>query len=477
MTISTQSMSNVVADLKYSQDTDSPFYECLAYQNMLAKWQLPRDLMGGTESMRDKSRLYLPRHPAETMENYEYRIERAVLRNYFKRSIKTLTGKVFNKPIAISEDVPEKIKQYLQNVDLMGRRLNVFAQDVFEDALVCGISYILVDLPVVDKKLSLYEENKLGLRPYLIHIRPEQIIGWQVKNINNQQILTQVRIKECIVEPEGNFGERFVEQVRVITRDSWSLWRLDNKNKPIEVASGTHSLNKIPLEPVYTNRQGFMKAESPLDDLAWLNLEHYQIRSDQRNALSVASFPLLAIYGVQNSDGESSIAIGPNKIFELPDPQSNVEYVESTGAHLEAGRLELHDLEDQMRLFGLQFEIQKAGYETATGKGIDATQEVSPLKLFATNLQEALENSIKYLDLYSNGTGDNLGTITVNTDFEVSLKDARELQAIKDARTAGDLSRRTYLNEYKRRGILPDEFSVDNEIALLDTETPNDFHQ
>jgi hypothetical protein len=61
-----------------------------------------------------------------------------------------------------------------------------------------------------------------------------------------------------------------------------------------------------------------MRFTPPLEDLAHMNLEHYQLRSDQRNALTVASFPMLALYG-WNKDNEGEIDIGPRKAFIFDD--------------------------------------------------------------------------------------------------------------------------------------------------------------
>ena len=111
-----------------------------AYAVMAEKWALPQSLMGGTAGMKAAGRRYLPRHPAENANVYAERAARAVLRNYFRRTVQKITGRLFSHAIIPSEDMLGLLKTYLQNVDLSGQGLNSFTKNWFEDALVCGLS-------------------------------------------------------------------------------------------------------------------------------------------------------------------------------------------------------------------------------------------------------------------------------------------------------------------------------------------------
>lgn len=426
--------------------TLDPSMPSAAYTRMSGKWELPRALMGGTPAMRMLAYKFLPRHPAESGRHWHARLQRSVLRNFFRRTVQSLTGKVFARPLQFGQDVPPRLQALMEDVDLTGRNLHVFARDVFEDALVHGLSHILVDYPRVAPGQTLADERALGARPYAVHVKAEQVIGWRLDDSGGQPRLTQLRLRETAVEGDGAFGEHSVERIRVLEPGTWTLWQQSPDGDWAVIDSGESSLADIPLVTVYTGRIGMLEAEPPLDDLAWLNLEHWQVRSDQRNALNVTSFPILAAAGWTKDDGQ--VEFGPNKFLTTADPAGKFYYVESGGAHLAAGRAELEALEDSMRLFGLQFETRAT--PTATGRRIDAAEGAAPLQAWALGLADAVEQMLVYFARWE-GLEDG-GSVSLGGDL-VPLE-AAELEALVHARASGDLGRDAFLGELKRRGVL-----------------------
>lgn len=426
--------------------TLDPSMPSAAYTRMSGKWELPRALMGGTPAMRMLAYKFLPRHPAESGRHWHARLQRSVLRNFFRRTVQSLTGKVFARPLTLGEDVPPRLRELMEDIDLTGRNLHVFARDVFADALVHGLSHILVDYPRIAPGQTLADERALGARPYAVHVKADQVIGWRVEDGSGRPRLTQLRLRESVVEGDGAFGEQTVERIRVLEPGAWTLWQQDPDGDWAVVDRGRTSLEEIPLVTVYTGRVGMLEAEPPLEDLAWLNLEHWQVRSDQRNALNVTSFPILAAAGWTKDDGQ--VEFGPNKFLTTADPAGKFYYVESGGAHLAAGRAELEALEEAMRLFGLQFETRAT--PTATGRRIDAAEGAAPLQAWALGLADAVEQMLVYFARWE-GLEDG-GSVSLGGDL-VPL-DTGELEALVRARATGDLGRTAFLGELKRRGVL-----------------------
>ncbi|MBF0335583.1 MAG: DUF4055 domain-containing protein [Alphaproteobacteria bacterium] len=269
--------------------------------------------------------------------------------------------------------------------------------------------------------------------------------------------------------PTAGSAQRAVERVRVLEPGRWQVWRpVSPDGAWAVVEEGRTSLAEIPLVTVYADRVGFMEAAPPLEDLAWLNLEHWQIRSDQRNALNVTSFPILAAAG-WNRDGDGQVEFGPNKFLTTGDPAGRFYYVESGGAHLAAGRAELEALEEAMRLFGLQFETTHGGAATATGRAIDAAEGAAPLKAWARAMADALENMLVLFARWQ-GLGEDGGSVT--TEPESGLPPGGgDVEALLAARQAGDLSRATLLGELKRRRVLADDVDPAGEAKAVADET------
>src|SRR5690606_8155183 len=103
------------------------------------------DVYGGTFTMRDAGKRYLPQHPKEEDDAYKDRLRRAKLFNAFRRTVKGLTGLVFRKDPQIGDDVPEPIVGHLDNIDLTGRDLATFAKALFKSKTKLGHAHILVD--------------------------------------------------------------------------------------------------------------------------------------------------------------------------------------------------------------------------------------------------------------------------------------------------------------------------------------------
>src|SRR5690606_4239555 len=118
---------------------------------------------------------------------------------------------------------------------------------------------------------------------------------------------------------------------------------------------------RIMIHTFYVNRSGFLTSEPPMEDLADLNITHWQSSGDQRANLTVSRFAMLAASGVSDIDdegGSGEIVIGPNQVLTTEDPESKYYYVEAAGGGLESGRKDLEDLENKMAEYGLKL-LQK----------------------------------------------------------------------------------------------------------------------
>ena len=467
---------------------------CATYDRMAESWKLPRALMGGTKAMRKAGETYLPKEPGESAEAYESRCSRSTLFNAFKRTVGGMTGKVFARDIAIGDDVPDAIAGkpidanakkkerkdgWVEDIDLTGRNINSFARDVFHDGVQTGISHILVDMPAGEPARTVAEEQAAGRRPYLVHIKAEDMIGWRTETIKGREVLTQIRFREHITTDDGEYGEKSEERIRVLWRDRYEVWRKIEKAGPDGelwemIEKGAVSLGEIPLATFYAARTGFMTAEPPLEDLAYLNASHWQSASDQRHILHVARVPILFGRGLNLIDENGQpVQIGSNRMITSNDEHGDLKYVEHNGAGISAGRQDLIDIEDRMRVMGLELFMPKTtGTQTATGKAIDSAEQNSVVKTTALSLKDAMEQALVYMAKWAK-LGDSGGSLVVNTDYlTFTGQAAQDITALLNARMAGEISRTTFWSEMKRRGFLADDFEVETEEERLAEEAP-----
>jgi hypothetical protein len=350
----------------------------------------------------------------------------------------------------------------------------VFARQWFREGMAKALCHVLVDMPRPAPRedgqpRTLADDRREGLRPYWVMIKPECLLFARSEVINGVEVLQHVRIIEHYMEQDG-FAEVCKRRIRVLEPGLVQLWEPVKKSNAQkeewaladEWATG---LNYVPLVTFYADRQGFMMGKPPLLDLAHLNVAHWQSASDQRHILTVSRFPILACSGASGEDSDP-VVVGPNKVLYNPDPAGRFYYVEHTGQAIAAGRTDLKDLEEQMAGYGAEFLKRKTGGQTATARALDSAEATSDLSamtgLFEDALAQALDITADWLRLGPNG-----GTVELVKDYELSETDAPGLQALQVAREKRDISRKTYLNGLRLRGVLPEDFDEDEDWEEL----------
>ena len=177
-----------------------------AWVNMEPHWGLIETLLGGTYKIRKGHRKFLPQEPRELDESYDNRLQRSVLAPYYVRLERMLAGMLTRKPVRL-DDVPDVIREQLFDVDLQGNDLQTWLFSAARQCIRYGHVGVLVDAPAAG-------ENG---RPYWVSYTPRDILGWRTELKDGKQELTQLRLMEKIVVPDGLYGEKQVEQVRVLT--------------------------------------------------------------------------------------------------------------------------------------------------------------------------------------------------------------------------------------------------------------------
>ena len=456
------------------KDKASPATTSAAYDRMIPRWDLLDAVLGGTEALRAAAELYLPRHEAESDVNYKQRLESAVLENLYELTLDGLAGKPFKQDINVNEDVPVQIRDdILPDVDLQGKKLDIFLADWFRLGVHKGFAHVLVDfprpsLPANGEQRTLADDRRENLRPYWVLVRPDNVIFLESKIVDGREILTHVRIRETEVVRDG-FAEMEIERIRVLEPGSVTLFKKNEKGKWLEEDSWETGLKFIPMVTFYAAREDVALCKPPLMDLAYLNIAHWQSSSDQRHILTVSRFPLLAAKGV--SEAEGKLKIGPNSLLSSENPDSEWYYVEHAGGAIAAGRTDLQDLRDSMTAYGAEFLRAKPGTETATAAALDSAEASTPLgkmiKVFQDCAAIALDFTAAWMKIAS-GVG---GTIEIPLDFEYQGLTEQGLPSLEKARSSRDISRRTYLEGLKRRGVLPEDFDADEDREWLDEET------
>jgi hypothetical protein len=457
-----------------SQGVEVPRLEYLEHQSRL---ELINALLGGTQAMKDAGQTFLPKEPAEGDVNYTNRLKRTYLFNAFGRTTSYLGGQVFTQPVRLLSDVPSEIRTdekegYEEDIDLKGHNLDAFLKPVFERGIAEGVSCILVDYPSVQTTgaISVADEKKVGLRPYWVHLPSSAIIGWKTKIENGKTVFTQLRIRETEEVSDGEYGVNQVNRIRVLYPGSWQLYeertnKSTNQQEWFRIASGTTTLKVIPLAVFMPGKKVTeLTAEPPLEDLAYMNLAHWQSTSDQMNILHFTRLPILFGKKIAAADKLDQIEIGPNRMIHSDSIEGDMKYVEHTGKSIAEGHLHLVDLETKMAMWGLQLLLPKTGSITATEKALSSGESDSTLKSWALLFKDFIEQCLYLTALYLKK--DSGGSAEVNSNFRWSQ--TLDSEVLLRAAQLGILPGELVFKELQLRGIVSDFYSYDNLLDMFE---------
>lgn len=420
-----------------------------AWRNQEPHWVLIEDLIGGTYELRRRHRRYLPQEPRELDESYDNRLARSVCPPYYQRLERMLAGMLTRKPVRL-RDVSDIVREQLFDVDLQGNDLNVWCYEAARKMVRYGHIGVLVDAP---------SAGELG-RPYWVTYSPREILGWRVELVNGAQKLMQLRLLEKVILPDGDYGEKEVEQVRVLTPGAFEIHRLNKKGNFEVVESGTTTMDHIPFSIAYSNRVNFMESRPPLEDIANLNLKAYQVQSDLDNQLHISAVPMLAFYGFPQSAEE--VSAGPGEAISFP-AEGRAEYIAPPSDAFDSQFRRLDQLAQQINELGLSAVLgQKLSAETAESKRIDRSQGDSTMMVIAQNMQDLIDNCLAHHAHYLNIP--ETGSSFVNRDFLGSRLDPQEIQALLQLYTAGTITQKTLLDQLYEGEVLGDEFDVEEEL-------------
>ena len=413
-----------------------------------AHWILIEDLLQGTFGMRQKHRRYLPQEPRELDESYDNRLARSVCPPYYQRLERLLAGMLTRKPVRLV-DTSDTIREQLFDVDLNGNDLNVWTYETARKMVRYGHVGTLVDAPAD------------GGRPYWVTYTPRQILGWRTEANEGKQQLTMLRLQEMASVPDGDYGEKLVQQVRVLTPGEYQIHQKDDKGDFRMVDEGRTSLSEIPFSIAYSNRTGFMESRPPLEDIAELNLKTYQIQSDLDNQLHISAVPMLAFYGFPSSAEE--VSAGPGEAIAFP-AEGRAEYIEPGGTSFQFQFQRLEQLAGQINELGLSAVLgQKLTAETAEAKRINRSQGDSTMMVIAQNMQDMIDNCLQFHAEFI-GQGEAAGSSHVNRDFMGTRLDPQEISSLLQLYTAGTITQETLLQQLSDGEVLGDDFDVDEEL-------------
>lgn len=410
-------------------------------------------------------RYYLPQLEGQSNFAYDGYKKRAEWYNASGRTVAGLVGAAFRrwpKPA-----VPQAIEDLLDNIDLRGQSFGLVAKTLLEELLTVGRGGLLVDM------------TPDGGRPYLVAWKAEQICNWRTEIIDGQEVTTLVVLGVTYQEAKpGDIFETEERQRRVVLRLEDSVYvhevyeQGDTEGDFVLASQTVPTIGGVPLSEIpfmFLNGTN-LRAEiskPPALDLVNVNLHHYILSAEKRNALKFAGFPLLYRKGSFTED--KPLYLGAEEGVDL-GPDGEVGYAETSGAAIALLDQEMQRDEARMVLLGSRLlRAEKREAETAEAMRLAQTGENATLADVVTTLDDGLTTALTLMAewLQTETEGIEAG---LNTDFVDTAMSAADALAWTQVMQAGGISREALYHLLREGERLPEDLELEAYLEQLDQD-------
>lgn len=463
-----------------SADTNSPAYQCAAYLEMRPRWELIRRVRNLNESIENDPDRIIPKGKTEGLNNYETRKKLTFGFEALDETIASLVGLGTRHPPELGDDVPERIRSDWEDIDLRGTHGDVFVQESLDASLQDGHGAILVDYPPAPPDLTLEQEQRLGLRAYMVRLSADQIDAWHEGRVLGRWVPTMVKIKEEAHVDEG-FG--YVEKLRYrvlrqavevteagdlvpyVTFEVHEEMPKKGRGKPdfAVIESGRLRGPKwIPVHPFYGGeKRGLFRSRPPLRGMAYANLEHTQLKSARAYSMHKTAIAIPVWIGRVNAVPGEVIQMNSDTGIDVVQG-GDAKFMEGAGNALAPLREDRMDIERLMGSMGYSMIRRDAPVEqTATETELKADREESKLARAIRSLNDALEAAFGSMAAFY-GEPDG-GSITMERSFRDITLTVDEIRVLNDMESEGKLTWTTLMNEIRRGGRLLQRIDVKQE--------------
>lgn len=463
----------------YGVETLHPEYMKRAFQ-----WRKIRDCVEGNDAVKGGSEKYLPRMTGMSDKRYEAYKRRAVFVNYVEQTLMGTHGMIFRRrPIV---EYPPELKDIMENVDRCGNNLFQFLSDSVLDTMQTCFGGYLVDVPAVGENLTVYEAEKLKVRPYITYYKAESIINWKFDVVEGTIVPKVVVLKEMVEEyPDDMFSHEIIPQYRVLCFDTEGFYhQLLMKPAVInkDAKTATYIVQEIPF--VFKGKKikyipfVFTPSDRPekpmLLDIAEVNIGHYMMTADYRNGVHLTTLPTGYMTGHTPEEDKNGniipVTLGADSFIQVAEAEAKVGILNYAGEGLTHNESALSAAELQMVVLGSRIITPEKGIsETAESANIHRAGENAKLAAFANNESDKITKAFNIIcDL--EGLNEKV-SIQLCTDYETQGFDANTLNAMSNIFSQGKMPLYVLYSMMMRGEFLNADMTYEDYVELLDLES------
>ena len=426
-----------------------------------------------TNGRGSEKKKYIHKEPAEPDAAFRERLHRSTYTPIFRDSIRAYAG-LLNRFQLI--DPPPSMAAAEQNIDLQGSSIYSFFNHCDEYCIRDGGVFVMTDMPPADGETNYLDESRDGRSPYLMMVERKDVINWSVEYIRGREYIRHATVRQIRSKPAPSGYGCVIEPAYLILRPgSVETVRMEKRdNKWVAFSEGViqTSLPIVPLVWYGASTSRFAQGDLPMNGLAELSVQHFQLRSDLQELIHKCSMPVPVRKGAPiGANGRPApLILGPNTAVDLQD-NGSFEFAEPTGRSIERHQAEIQHLEELMDRSGLNF-LYGANIKTATEAALRASQISSQVSSLIRN---KVSSFVTVMRLWAAYAGE-LATLTPESGMAISDAlinrpiDASGIAQMVNLYGAGLLSKRTVLEELQRGGVIDPDLKVAIELERIEED-------
>jgi len=460
------------------------------YTEMLEIWEACEDAAEGEPAIHKAGTKYLPMLSGETASEYSARKKRTPFFNAYWKTISGLKGMLFRKSPTLNP-VPPGVADYMDDVDMAGTAIDIFAQEICEELLNAGRCGVLIDYPPMPvnsdgRPITVAQAERMGLRPRLAQYEATDIINWKRERINNAMQYTLIVLKEETAVGDDQFSQDCEDRYRVLDLTEFGyrqrVFRINKRDEDEQV--GDDIFPTMAGKPLYSIPFVFFGVDGigddiespPLMDLMTMNLHHYLVSADWEHGCHFQGLPTPYISGyspnVSETGTKETLGVGGTSALCFPDPMAKMSYAEVNG-NFEALRVNLEVKEKQMAVLGARMlESQKSSVESAVAMQQRSAGEQSQLAGMAQVASAAMTRCLRIFSDWAGQSGDI--EYQISTDFMPAGLTSQDLTALVASWQAGAISQHTLFDNLQRGEIVSDNVTFEEEQERINSAPMGD---
>jgi hypothetical protein len=429
-----------------------------------------------TDGLNSAKEKYLHREPAEPSEAYKARLERSTYAPMYRDSIRAYAGLLSRFQVM---GAPQSMIDNDDNVDLQGSSMQSFMTQADELALRDGGAFVMIDMMPENGADNFFDQLGDGRHPYLSCIQRADVINWKVSYDRGIETIEQVTVRQLksVPDPKGAFGVKVEPIYYVLSPGKVQPYRLTKtdvsrwENQKLDEV--TTSLPIVPIVWYGATTTRFAQGDLPMDGLADLSLQHFQMRSDLGELLHKCAMPVPVRKGAPvGPDGQPPpLVLGPNTAVDLSAEGGEFKFAEPSGTSLQRHQDEIRHVEELMDRSSLNF-LYGANVKTATEASLRASQIASSVSSLIRN-KIAMFNVVMRAWAWYAGETDQItdeSGLSINDSLINRPLEASEIAQLVNLYSNELLSRQSVLDELHRGGVLDPDLVVEEELKRIEEE-------